>query len=86
MEDTVKLIQKAVKVTADGKFGPKTLQAVATALKCSVSVKAVQSAVGTKVDGYLGPNTYKAIAVKLGLIKESVSSAKLAATEVDALA
>lgn len=70
---------------ADGKFGPKTLQAVATALKCSVSIKSVQSAVGTKVDGLLGPNTYNAIVVALGIQKAPAAKPATTTTATDPL-
>jgi hypothetical protein len=51
MKSTIKKIQQAVGVTADGVFGEKTLEAVAARLKCTADVRVVQHCVGAAVDG-----------------------------------
>ena len=43
---TIKRIQQAVGVKADGIWGPNTLKAVAAALGCANDAKSVQKAVG----------------------------------------
>ena len=52
--DAVKALQRELKVTADGSFGPQTEQAV----------KAFQKAKQLKVDGVVTPNVWKALAGK----------------------
>lgn len=69
----VKDIQKAIGVTADGIWGPKTFKALFAALNIKDTVssdtktnlKAVQKAVGVTVDGIYGPKTEAAIKLRL---------------------
>lgn len=67
MKNTIKKIQKAVGVDADGVFGALTLQAVAEKLRCAATLRCVQHAVGAHVDGLLGKETVSKIAGVLGL-------------------
>ena len=67
MKNTIKKIQKAVGVDADGVFGALTLQAVAEKLRCAATLRCVQHAVGAHVDGLLGIETVSKIAGVLGL-------------------
>lgn len=67
MKSTIKKIQQAVGVTADGVFGEKTLEAVAARLKCTADVRVVQHCVGAVVDGKVGAETAAKIAGALGL-------------------
>lgn len=67
MKETIKRIQKAVGVDADGIWGKVTLQAVADRLGCVTSLKAIQKAVYAKADGVLGSETLVKVAAMLGL-------------------
>ena len=51
--DDVKALQTALKITADGKFGPKT----------EASVKGFQLSNGLRADGIVGPNTKAALGI-----------------------
>lgn len=67
MTETIKKIQQALKVEADGIIGPKTLGAIANAVGASVSsykattIKNIQKRVGSTADGIIGKNTLNAI-------------------------
>lgn len=67
MTTTIKRIQEAVGVTADGEFGPMTLAAVAQRLGVAMTLKVVQKKVGAIADGFFGPETAEKIYVALGL-------------------
>lgn len=67
MKSTIKAIQQAVGVKADGVFGEKTLEAVAARLQCTASVRVVQHCVGAVVDGKVGAESAAKIAGALGL-------------------
>lgn len=60
--EEVKTLQKLLKVTVDGNFGPKT----------EAAVKEFQKAKGLEVDGIVGPKTWAALGVK----EESTSNSK----------
>lgn len=66
MIEIIKSIQTKVGAKADGIWGPKTQQAVASALGCQNDVKAIQKFVGATPDGILGTKSYTAILAKLG--------------------
>lgn len=68
MKTTIIAIQQAVGTTPDGIPGPKTLHAIATALKCAATWGSVQHAVGVVTDGIAGPKTWAAIASRLGIV------------------
>ena len=51
--DDVKALQAALKITADGKFGPQT----------EAAVKGFQLSNGLRVDGIVGPNTKAALGI-----------------------
>nr|WP_257907362.1 peptidoglycan-binding protein [Janibacter limosus] len=69
--DSVKALQRELKVTADGAFGPQTEQAV----------KAFQKAKQLKVDGVVAPNVWRALA-GLSYTKDGATSGT--ATGLDA--
>lgn len=66
---TLAQIQRHVGVDADGRWGPRTLEAVARALGlgANATLATVQRRVGTHGDGMWGPRTCAAIAARLGL-------------------
>lgn len=67
MKATVKKIQEAVGVDADGIFGPLTTAAVADKLRTDRTLRAIQKAVGADVDGIFGKQTAAFIKTALGL-------------------
>lgn len=77
-KELTKNIQEKVGATPDGVIGPKTLNAVLTALgglSEDELIRAVQKKVGVTVDGKVGPKTLAAIAAKLGVTTSSSSAA-----------
>lgn len=68
MKNTIKRIQRVVKVESDGVFGDMTLQAVAKELDCAASMREVQRKVNARVDGILGKETVSKIAGYLGIL------------------
>lgn len=67
MKTSIKQIQQALDIAADGKLGPQTLAAIAEHLGCAAEWRDVQSELSLHPDGICGPLTLAAIARDLGL-------------------
>ena len=65
--EEVKILQKALNITVDGDFGPKT----------ETAVKALQKSKGLVADGIVGKKTWEALGIKENTNSKSVDSSVL---------